>query len=208
MTTTLYYVTDPMCSWCYGFAPAVEAIRAALPDRVRWRYVMGGLAPDSDEPMPEAIRGQVMQAWGEVAARTGATFNWDFWTTCAPRRSTYPACRAVIAAGLQGADAAEAMFRAVQRAYYTEARNPSDDQVLIALADETGSAIAGERFRRDLVSTEVRELFAADLELARRLGAHGFPSVVLERDDAITPLLAGWVDSRAAVSTVVAAVTG
>ena len=85
---------------------------------------------------------------------------------------------------------------------------PADDQVLIALADETGSAIAGERFRRDLVSTEVRELFAADLELARRLGAHGFPSVVLERDDAITPLLAGWVDSRAAVSTVVAAVTG
>ena len=30
MTAALYYVADPMCSWCWGFAPELEAIRTDL----------------------------------------------------------------------------------------------------------------------------------------------------------------------------------
>ena len=60
---------------------------------------MGGLAPDSDEPMPAEMRTYVQQAWRAVTARTGVAFEHRFWEECAPRRSTYPACRAVIAAG-------------------------------------------------------------------------------------------------------------
>ena len=47
MSKTLYYVADPMCSWCFGFAPELAAIRAGLPAHIRLEYVMGGLARDS-----------------------------------------------------------------------------------------------------------------------------------------------------------------
>ncbi len=102
MNATLYYIADPMCSWCWGFHPVLQKVRGALPEDIQLVYVMGGLAKDSDEPMPDDIRAYVQNAWREVGVRTGARFNWDFWMRCSPVRSTYPACRGVLSAGKGG----------------------------------------------------------------------------------------------------------
>ena len=72
----LIYVADPMCSWCWGFAPVLDEVRATLGLDVPLRYVMGGLAPDSVEPMPPEVREYVQSAWDAVevadsAVRTG-----------------------------------------------------------------------------------------------------------------------------------------
>jgi hypothetical protein len=50
--TTLVYVHDPMCSWCWGFDPVLRELVSSLPEGVAVRRLLGGLAPDSDEPMP------------------------------------------------------------------------------------------------------------------------------------------------------------
>ena len=50
MSARLLYVVDPMCSWCYGFAPVLDAVRGKLRADVSMDLVMGGLAPDSDAP--------------------------------------------------------------------------------------------------------------------------------------------------------------
>ncbi len=73
---TLHLVHDPMCSWCYAFAPNWRQIKAALPASISVQYVLGGLAPDSDQPMPLHVQGRIHLAhlhrpglWS--AARTG-----------------------------------------------------------------------------------------------------------------------------------------
>ncbi|HSG65339.1 MAG TPA: DsbA family protein, partial [Gammaproteobacteria bacterium] len=87
---TLHYIHDPMCSWCYAFAPVWERIQAALPANVRVEYVLGGLAPDTDEPMPAPMRDHIQQTWNRIrAAVPGTVFNFDFWTRGTPRRATY-----------------------------------------------------------------------------------------------------------------------
>lgn len=189
----LYYVADPMCSWCWGFRPVLERVLAALPENLSLRYVLGGLAPDSDEPMPEHVRGYVQDAWRSVAVRTGARFNWEFWERCQPRRSTYPSCRAVLAAASQRAGAGPAMFGAIQRAYYEQARNPSLASTLVELAGEIGLDTAV--FARDLASPEVEELLQADLALRDRLGVTGFPSLVLETESGPRLLARGYAEA-------------
>lgn len=184
----LYYVADPMCSWCYGFASEWKQARERLGLPVR--LVMGGLAPDSDEPMPDETREMVQGAWRAVAQATGATFNFDFWKKCQPRRSTYPACRAVIAAEKLHIGAGEAMFAAVQRAYYTEARNPSDAATLVALAGEIG--LDGQRFDGTLASNETESLLEEDLRLARSLGVRSYPTVVLVQGGNAHALASGY----------------
>ena len=52
----LYYVYDPMCSWCWGYKPIWKEISEAISDEVEIIYVVGGLAPDSDVPMPEVMQ--------------------------------------------------------------------------------------------------------------------------------------------------------
>ena len=58
---TLLYVVDPMCSWCWGFTEVRREVSEAFPD-LEWQLVMGGLAPDSDEPMDEATKTYVQEA--------------------------------------------------------------------------------------------------------------------------------------------------
>jgi len=201
--TTLYYVMDPMCSWCWAFRPVLERLQRELPEDVALRYVMGGLAPDSDEPMPESMQQYLQRTWRAIAERTGAEFNFEFWTRCRPRRSTWPACRAVIAAQRQDHDKGPEMAHAIQRAYYLEARNPSERDTLVALAGEVG--LERERFAAELGSPEVERLLHADFELCRRFGIQGFPSLVLQRGDRAYLVARGYTEAGPLLQAVRAA---
>jgi len=176
---TLYYVADPMCSWCYGFAPVLEQVRERLADSVALVDVMGGLAADSDEPMPAEVRAYVQAAWDAVERATGATFNRAFWSEQTARRSTYPACRAVLAARLQREQAGHEMFVAIQRAYYRQARNPSDLATLVELGSELQPPLDTERFEHDLTSAAIERALETEFGLRRMLRVDSFPSLVV-----------------------------
>ncbi len=175
----LYYIHDPMCSWCYGFAPVLAQLRQDLPEGLVLQRLLGGLAPDTDEPMSLEMQASIRSNWRRIEQTIpGIVFNDDFWERCTPRRSTYPACRAVIAAREQGEQFDEAMTRAIQQAYYRQARNPSDDATLIELADELG--LDTERFSRSLNSPQTRERLQQEMMLASDMGVASYPSLRLQ----------------------------
>ena len=200
MSATCYYIADPMCSWCWGFADVLAAVRENLPNDVEVTYVMGGLAPDSAEPMPENMKSYVQKNWDAVAAATGARFNWDFWKHATPRRSTYPACRAVIAAGRQGNGYIPKMFQAIQSAYYLQARNPSDESTLIELASENG--LDTDRFALDLRSTEVEARLQADFQTRRTFGANQFPSLLIRLGEEMHWICKGYAPEEEVLAAV------
>lgn len=173
---TLYYVYDPMCSWCWGFRPLWDALQEILPTEVKVEYVAGGLAPDSDQPMPAEMRQAIEGYWREIQAQLGTEFNFDFWRLNTPRRSTCMSCRAAIAAANQHAQ--PVMIDAIQRAYYLRALNPSDVAVLTQLAEELG--LDRQQFEQDLQSPATQQEFTRQMALARALPIDGFPSLVLE----------------------------
>lgn len=187
----LLYVVDPMCAWCWGFGESIAQVRAELPE-VPWRLVMGGLARDSEDPMDEETAKYVQQAWLAVAAQTGAQFNHDFWTQCSPRRSTYPSCRAVILAGQEGK--AQEMLSAIQQAYYSEARNPSDLETLTALAEEIG--MNPKSFRTALEDPKTQVLLEEDFSLRRSMKVTNFPSVGLRDGKESRLIISGWCDAK------------
>ena len=48
MSARLLYVMDPMCSWCWGFAPVAEAlVKQAQAVGVEMHLVVGGLRTGS-----------------------------------------------------------------------------------------------------------------------------------------------------------------
>ncbi len=180
--TVLYYVHDPMCSWCFGFAPVYDPLVESLPEELKLKRIVGGLAPDSSAPMPAETREYVQRQWRRIEEMIpGRRFNFDFWTHCRPRRSTYPACRAVIAARAQGEGADLAMSRAIQSAYYEQARNPSDVETLVELGGEIG--LDGDRLAGAMESEAVEEQLRQELAYGRELGVRGFPSLVLHDGD-------------------------
>ncbi len=168
-----------MCSWCWAFRPSLNALLDVLPEQINFIRLLGGLAVDSDEPMPDDTREYVQANWRRIEQQVPETrFNYDFWDQCQPRRSTYPACRAVIAAREQGKEFDLTMTSAIQHAYYIQARNPSDVSTLGELATEIGLDVA--RFSNDMMSPVTDEILHQEISRSRRLGLNSFPSLLLD----------------------------
>jgi putative protein-disulfide isomerase len=126
---------------------------------------------------------------------SGKKFNFEFWSQCEPRRSTYPACRAVIAARAQGEQYDLIMTRQIQQAYYQQARNPSDNDTLIELSSEIG--LDTKRFANDLVDPGTHALLLDEINQARSIGIDSFPSLMLEQGDQYTRILSNYTDVEA-----------
>ena len=179
--STLYYVHDPMCSWCWGFTQTWQQLQTALPATIKVTRLLGGLAPDTDAPMPEAMQQQIADTWRRISQHIpGVEFNFDFWERTQPRRATYPACRAVIAARQQGAQYDIAMTQAIQQAYYQQARNPSDETTLIELAKELG--LDSHAFTDALHDPHTQTQLLEEISQARAMNTDSFPDLVLEHN--------------------------
>jgi putative protein-disulfide isomerase len=196
MQLRLYYFHDPMCSWCWAFRPLWKDIVAGLPEHVSSHRVLGGLAPDTDQPMPTDRQVKLKSIWQKIQQTVpGTQFNFEFWEKCAPRRSTYAACRAVIAARRQDPSFEENMILAIQQAYYLQARNPADRSTLIELANEIG--LDGPLFSADLESPAVQEVLLNEIEMTRRLDVKGFPKLLLEKAGVFTGIQHEFKDVEA-----------
>ena len=202
MIKKLFYFHDPMCSWCWGFAPTLSDLEQGLAlefgSELEIQYVLGGLAPDSDAPMPQDLQDTLQQYWKRIHKLLGTTFNFDFWEQCTPRRSTYPACRAVIAASNQGKE--KAMIDALQRAYYLRTLNPSDISTHILLAEELELDLIA--FKKDIASAKTEEELHKQIALYRTLSANGFPSLTLQDNQTFTAIPIDYKDAGVMLNTI------
>ena len=201
MNKKLIYVHDPMCSWCYGFSKTYMQLIENLPEDIEVVRLLGGLAADTDEIMPESTRQMVQQNWGRISeVIPGVVFNYDFWTKCQPRRATYPACRAVIAAREQGEEFDDAMTRQIQQAYYQQAQNPSENETLVELAGEIG--LDQDRFLEQLTADQTHQQLLDEIATVRSIGISGFPSLVLQKDDRLKSVLVNYTDVEAMLTLI------
>jgi putative protein-disulfide isomerase len=152
-------------------------LRQSLPVGIDFQSVLGGLAPDNNQPMDEQTRQMVQGHWRKIQATVGTEFNFDFWDKCNPSRDTYKASRAVVAASFQ--QAGEEMLEAIQRAFYLRAMDPSDPSTHFRLAQELGLDLP--RFEHDFGSATTEMEFQRHLMLRAELNVWSFPSLVLER---------------------------
>ena len=184
MIYTLYYVHDPMCSWCYAFKSTLEKLKKNLDSNIKIVHVVGGLAKDSDEIMPKDMQEKIENIWYEIKRVVGTKFNHDFWKKCIPRRSTYLACQATILARYENKE--DEMIEAIQNAYYLNAQNPSDASTLIILAKQIG--MDEKKFEEDLKSDKIEEDLQYELNFRRSLNVKNFPSLILKYKKELYPI--------------------
>ena len=198
----LYYVHDSLCSWCWGYRPTWLELQAHLPESIVVEGVVGGLAKDTDQPMPLEMQQQIQGFWRQIRDQLGTEFYFDFWTKNQPRRSTFLACRAVIAAANQGCEVE--MVEAIQRGYYLRAMNPSERSALVQFAGEIGLDRA--QFEGELQSPETEAEMSRQFKLARSLPIDGFPSLVLETGGRVFAIVRDYRDYRTSLADILARV--
>jgi putative protein-disulfide isomerase len=68
-------------------------------------------------------------------------------------------------------------IEAIQHAYYLEAKNPSNNNVLIDIAEKLG--LGTKQFAEDLNSPDVQQTLTKEMALSQSLGMTSFPSLKL-----------------------------
>src|SRR5689334_15328179 len=167
-TLRLIYVFDPLCGWCYGFSPAMQAFHADHPD-VPLEVLSGGLftggrvAPLSAYPF-------IARANVQVSARSGVLFGPGFDALL--RQGTCLLDSQAAAAGFaalraQAPEQALALAAAVQRAFYIDGRDLNDPSVYVETARAHG--LDAQAVGACLAGPQAAALAQADFARARRL---------------------------------------
>jgi len=112
----------------------------------------------------------------------------------------------VIATRNQLPEYEDAMILAIQQAYYLQARNPSDEAVLIELS--AALALDIDRFRTDMNSTATQAVLSADMQLVQQMGVQGFPGLVLKTNGCIRHIEINYNDSDAMFDTILQGMKG
>lgn len=186
----ILYFADPMCSWCWGFAPVISALAVQAADRAGFRLVMGGLRPGVKKPMSERAKAEVRRHWEHVQATTGQPFDYAFFDRDGFVYDTEPACRATVVVHGRARPQALAYLKAVQAAFYVENRDVTDAQTLAWIAEPFG--VPAEMFASDFVSPAAIQTTLANFQLSQALGIAGFPTVILRDRRGFTCLTAGY----------------
>ncbi|SIQ96710.1 putative protein-disulfide isomerase [Pontibacter lucknowensis] len=173
----LIYVMDPMCSWCYGFAPVLHQLKTEQEGKLNFKLVLGGLRPGTTEPMGDEMKAAVKQHWQEVEKATEQAFDFGFFERDSFVYDTEPACRAVVTMRYLQPEKELEMAEEVQRAFYARNNDVTKAEVLAEIA--LGLGIAEDTFLEKFHSDEMKEKTLQDFQITRHLQANAFPSLYL-----------------------------
>ncbi len=179
----LIYVGDPMCSWCYGFARPLDELLADPQDAapLQLALVMGGLRPFTTEPMTAERVTELAGHWHHVEEASGQPFAklpHTALNTPGFAYNTEPASRAVVTIRTLRPQQVWPYFKAVQQAFYAEARNVTDPAVLADLAVQCG--LPRDEFGHSFASQAMRDATLADFRQSQAWGIRGFPTLLAE----------------------------
>lgn len=186
--TKLIFVLDPMCSWCWGFAPIIETLRSQYQEKYNFSILLGGLRQTM--PWNTQSKTYLKQNWDAITIKTSQKFSYHLLNQSHFNYNTYPSCKAVITVReLWGEDKAFEYAHKIQEAFYTKSKNITDINILSAYIEEKHSK---EKFLNFYHSQEAETLMQEDFKKARAMGVNSFPSVIKIDTDEKMILMSGY----------------
>lgn len=185
-TTTLHYIYDPLCGWCYGAAPLVKAARKIVSVRPHGGGMMTG--PRRQVVTPQ-LRDFVRPHDARIAQLSGQRFGKKYLDgllcdtnavfDSAPPTAAMLAAEAIAGRGLD-------MLAQLQIAHYVEGRRIADRTVLIDVATALGLESAAFADALDRQSGEAVQAHVSETRaFMAQVGAQGFPTFVLESKETL-----------------------
>lgn len=189
--SSLIYIGDPMCSWCWGMAPQLMQLRhhcqlIGLPFRV----IVGGLRPGGGDPWNDSFKQFLAQHWREISSLTGQPFSYALLDRPEFEYDTEPACRSVVAARawLDGNDLD--FFSAVQQKFYTQNEDPRQSGFYREIC--AGFGLDFDAFVQAFESDAIKAMTRDEFRQSRALGVASFPTVLLRSEGRVTQIASGY----------------
>lgn len=179
-----------MCSWCWGFAPIIEAIRQRYADRLTIELILGGLRPGTKLPIASPQREEILGHWHNVQRLTGQPFQFEGAMPEGFIYDTEMACRGVVTTATLVPALTFPFFAAIQHAFYVNQIDVTKPENIAQLAGDM--AIDTPTFMQLFESDAIKKQTQAHFKRAQQMGISGFPSLVLQNNADYRLLVSGY----------------
>ncbi len=192
----LYYIGDPMCSWCYGFGPELDSVLAAYPN-AKFEMIMGGLRPGGNESMDD-LRDFLTDHWKEVELRTGQKFNHGILKKSGFMYDTEPACKAVTLVRKLFPRHEYMFFKKLQYAFYHDNESPLSVDTYKAILQSL--KLETKDFEKLIYKDDAKDFVNQDFEKARAMGVTGFPTLIAKINGKFYKLSNGYSEAKSIIN--------
>lgn len=170
----IVYYTDPICSACWAIEPQLRKLKAEYGAYLHIDYRMGGLLPDwSYNGGGISKPSDVAHHWEELGEYYQMPIDGGVWLED-PLDSSYPPSIAFKAAQIQNEDKAVNFLRILREMLFLRKKNIAKWENIQLAATQSG--LDTYKLKEDY-DGEARRLFQEDLDIARKMGVRGFPTL-------------------------------
>lgn len=187
-TTHVTYLFDPLCGWCYGAAPMLDAL-AARPDLQVDLVATGLFAGAGARPMDEGFAAFAWTNDQRIGRLTGQVFSDAYRHHVlgdhARPFDSGPATLALTAVALTAPNREREALKAIQTARYVEGRDNTDVAVLVQILRTLHLLAAAERLAHPdgaLIAAHRARLDSARID-TKRFGSKGVPALIVGSGD-------------------------
>jgi predicted DsbA family dithiol-disulfide isomerase len=185
-TIDLYYVTDPICSHCWALEPTLRRFKEQYGHYFNFHTVMGGLLEKwHGGPVDPAngINGpaDVAGHWREVGEQSRMPIDGSLMIDN-PVQSSYPPSRVYkVIQKHHGDEKAYEYLRRAREALFAFNENISEKSMMTETVNQLG--LNGEEIVKEAEEQTGQQLLDEDFSLAGRLGARGFPTIIMVNEE-------------------------
>jgi len=193
----IYYVYDPLCGWCFAYAPIMEKLADECKDQVEFVVIPGGMiVGDNVRPIRE-IAPYLLQAIPQLEEISGVKMGEPYMAML--KEGSYiassfkPSLAMVVFKSFQtGRDVAYA--HKVQQSYFIEAKDIMGDSLYIELARQFD--VSPEEFMKRMSDTVYQTKTQEHFDFASYLNTKGFPSLVGKAGDSYVKITYGYLSEE------------
>ena len=187
----LLYVGDPMCSWCWGISPQINALqRYATQKKIKFNLLMGGLRTGGGQEWDTPFKRYLRHHWQEVGRRSGQPFDLSLFDEEYFNYDTEPACRAVVTTRTVAPEKVLAFYELVQYYFYAKSQDPKELDFYKPICETLDMDY--KEFVEAFTSEEMIAATQADFAKSRAMGVRGFPTVLYRQKDELHVLATGY----------------
>ena len=189
----IIYIGDPMCSWCWGISPQLNALqRYGNQQHIPFTIMMGGLRPGGGEEWNDQFKNFLKHHWEEVNQRSGQPFGFDLFELEDFNYDTEPACRAVVTVRSIAPEKVLSFYELTQHYFYVESQDPKQVTFYKPICEKLGIDFA--EFSEKFALAEMKQTTYQDFQQSRQWGVSGFPTVLYRKKDQLHFLGRGYTD--------------
>ncbi|HEY0274147.1 MAG TPA: DsbA family protein [Chitinophaga sp.] len=180
---TFIYISDPICGWCYGFTPVVQALQLQHPE-MTFQVLSGGMVTGDHRYPIERMEQYILKAHKQVEAMTGITFGKAFLEGLLLSRtylldSEKPGTAITVFKQLEPARAVD-FVHDIQVAFHYHGKSLNDDATYRELVAPYG--LDANAFVAEMNSDATRYATHQEFAQVQSWGITGFPAAVLATD--------------------------